>query len=226
LERIVDDQIAGLLASVAAVVALAAGYAKAFGAYQCQLVQWVIDAGRVPGRRRGLVNLAVGTALAAAFGALGAWQADDPGILALGLLAGVLASVEAAKVHDAKDQAGVLGKTDPGRVERPGRAGSGSIRRRTVQRKGRRMIPNPNAPKPVVPGLDPEARAKLAAALAQLIAAWPATDDTGVPITDIAEQELISRLRREPPPGMQVEAIDGAVVRELLTTEDRGVRAG
>jgi hypothetical protein len=97
-----DDQIAQLLALAATVVALSAGYAKAFGAYQCQIVQWVIDAGRVPGRFRGVVNLAVGVAIAAGVGGLGARQAGDPGILVLGLLAGILASVEAAKVHDAQ----------------------------------------------------------------------------------------------------------------------------
>jgi hypothetical protein len=97
-----DDQIAQLLALVAAVVALAAGYAKAFGASQYRIVEWVIAAGRVPGRFRGVVNLAVGVAIATAFGGLSAWQAGDPRLLALGLLAGVLASVEAAKVHDAQ----------------------------------------------------------------------------------------------------------------------------
>jgi hypothetical protein len=99
-----DAQIAQLLALVATVVALATGYAKAFDAYQFQIVQWVIDAGRVPGRFRGMVYLIVGVAIAAAFSGLGAWQAGDPGLLALGLLAGVLASVEAAKVHDAWDE--------------------------------------------------------------------------------------------------------------------------
>ena len=128
-----DDQIAQLLALVATVVALSAGYAKAFGAYQCQIVQWVIDAGRVASRFRGIVNLIVGVAIAAAFGGLGAWQAGDPGILALGLLAGVLASVEAAKVHDGRSGSVVAaemapapepsatvdatGKADPVRVE-------------------------------------------------------------------------------------------------------------
>jgi hypothetical protein len=176
------------------------------------MVQWVIDAGRVPGRFRGLVNLATRKALAAAFGVLGAWQASDPSILALGLLAGVLASVESAKVHDAKDQAGALG-IEP-------------IRHRMVRLKGRHMIPNPNAPKTAAPVLDPEARAKLAAALEQMIAAWQATDDTGVPITDITEHELVSRFRREPPSGVAVEAIGVSVVRELLQTADLDVRAG
>jgi hypothetical protein len=97
-----DDQIAQLLTLAAGVVALASGYAKAFGAYQFEIVQWVIDAGRVPGRFRGVVNLIVGMAIATAFGGLSAWQAGDPRLLALGLLAGVLASVEAAKVHDAQ----------------------------------------------------------------------------------------------------------------------------
>ena len=99
-----DDQTAQMLALVATVVALSAGYAKAFGAHQFQIVEWVVDAGGVPGRFRGIVNLIVGVAIATAFGGLGAWQAGDPGILALGLLAGAFASVEAAKVHDGQDQ--------------------------------------------------------------------------------------------------------------------------
>lgn len=112
-----DAQTAQLLALVATVVALAAGYAKAFHVHQFQIVEWVIDAGRVPGRFRGLVNLVVGVAIAAAFSGLGAWQAEESALLALGLLAGVLASVEAAKLHDARD-AGAVSEARPAATER------------------------------------------------------------------------------------------------------------
>jgi hypothetical protein len=87
------------------------------------------------------------------------------------------------------------------------------------------MIPNPNAPKSERPVLPRLAREQLATAVDAMVRGWPATDDTGVPITDIAEQELISRLRREPPLGVPVEAIDVAVVRELLATVDHDDRA-
>jgi hypothetical protein len=95
-----DEQIARLLALVAAV---AAGYGQLFGRYQFQIVEWVITAGSIDGRYRGVVNLVVGVALAGAFSGLAAWQIGDWAVVIVGLLAGVLASVEAARVHDAED---------------------------------------------------------------------------------------------------------------------------
>lgn len=94
-----DDQIARLLALVAAV---ATGYGKLFGQYQFQIVEWVIAAGSIDGRYRGIMNLLVGVALAGMFSGLAAWQIGDWSLVIVGLLAGVLASVEAAKVHDAE----------------------------------------------------------------------------------------------------------------------------
>jgi hypothetical protein len=46
------------------------------------------------------VNLAVGVAVATAYRGFAAWQAGDALLVALGGLAGVFASVEAADVHD------------------------------------------------------------------------------------------------------------------------------
>jgi hypothetical protein len=94
------DQVERMLAVAAAVVGLGAGYGKVFGPFQCQIVEWVIAAAQIRPRFRGVVNLAVGVGLGSAFGALAAWQMGDWAILALGSIGGILASVEAARVHD------------------------------------------------------------------------------------------------------------------------------
>jgi hypothetical protein len=67
-----------------------------------QLVQWVVDGLRVERRFRGLLNLAVGLLLALALSGLAAWVTGDPRLPAIGLLAGIIASVEAARAHDAE----------------------------------------------------------------------------------------------------------------------------
>lgn len=98
-----DDQVMRLTALATLVTGLSLLYAQRFGDAQCQLVEWVIAAGKVPGRWRGLLNLGVGVALALAFTGLGALVAGDATILAAGCLAGVLASIQAAKAHDQAD---------------------------------------------------------------------------------------------------------------------------
>ena len=96
-----DENVSQLLAAAAAVVAVSVGYGKVFGKYQFRLVEWLLTATCAPGRYKGLVNLAVGVAVATGFSAFAAGQADrDWSLLALGCLAGVFASVEAADVHD------------------------------------------------------------------------------------------------------------------------------
>jgi hypothetical protein len=92
-----DSEIGGLLAMLFAVVAL---YAKYVGPYQTQLSEWVIEARQVESRYKGLVNLAVGVVLAVAISGVAAWYLGNLFILPVGVLAGALASVEAAKVHD------------------------------------------------------------------------------------------------------------------------------
>jgi hypothetical protein len=100
-----EEQLADLTALIAVVIALGVAYAKGFGAYQTQLVEWVIAAAVIGSRWRGLLNLAVGTCLALLFTAIAAYQLHDWSLIALGLFTGILASVEAARVHD--EQAGV-----------------------------------------------------------------------------------------------------------------------
>lgn len=92
-----DEELAKLFLLVGAV---ALAYGRLAGPVQMQVSQWVIDAGQIRSRFRGLVNLGVGMLLAASFGLLAAWQGGDWSVLAVVILAGVVASVEAAKVHD------------------------------------------------------------------------------------------------------------------------------
>lgn len=102
-----DEQIARLLVLVTAV---ATGYGQLFGRYQFQIVEWIIAAGSIDGRYRGVVNLGVGVTLAGAFSGLAAWQIGDWAVVIVGLLAGVLASVEAARVHDAEDHGAMISR--------------------------------------------------------------------------------------------------------------------
>jgi hypothetical protein len=90
-----------LTALIAVVASVATAYGKAFGKTQMQLVQWVVEALVVPGRYRGLLNLAIGVGLAMTMSAIAAWVIGEPRFLAIGLLAGIIASIEAAGAHDA-----------------------------------------------------------------------------------------------------------------------------
>jgi hypothetical protein len=91
--------VAWLVAVMAVVIGLPVAYGKTFSPYQTQLAQWVIDAGAVPKRWRGPVNLATGLAIAAAVTVVGAVQIGEPGLIAVGVLAGVFSSDEVARIH-------------------------------------------------------------------------------------------------------------------------------
>ncbi len=96
-----EQDIAELVTLIAVVTGLSVAYGKAFGPYQTQVAQWVIHAAGVPRRLRGVVNLATGVVIATAFTVVAALHLGQPGIIAVGVLAGVFASVEAGRVHDA-----------------------------------------------------------------------------------------------------------------------------
>jgi hypothetical protein len=98
-----EATIGELTALIAVVGSVSAAYGKALGPAQMQLVQWVIDALRIERRFRGLINLAVGLLLALALSRLTAWTIGDPRLPAIGLLAGIIASVEAARTHDIQE---------------------------------------------------------------------------------------------------------------------------
>lgn len=95
-----EQPVAELVTLIAVVTGLSVAYGKAFGPYQTQVAQWVIDALGIARRYRGLVNLAVGIMIATAFTVVAAVQLGQSGLIAVGVLAGAFASVEAARVHD------------------------------------------------------------------------------------------------------------------------------
>lgn len=95
-----EQDVAQLVTLIAVVTGLSVAYGKAFGPYQTQVAQWVIDAAAVPKRLKGVVNLVTGIVIATAFTLVAALQLEQPSIIAVGVLAGVFASVEAGKVHD------------------------------------------------------------------------------------------------------------------------------
>jgi hypothetical protein len=97
-----ETTIGELTALIAVVVAIAGAYGKAFGRSQMQLVQWTIEALIVPNRYRGLLNLAIGVSLALLMSTIAAWIIGEPRFIAIGLLAGIIASIEAANSHDAR----------------------------------------------------------------------------------------------------------------------------
>jgi hypothetical protein len=95
------DQIAELITVIGVVTGLALAYGKAFAGYQAAITQAFIDAFAVPSRFRRLLNLLVGILIASAFTVVGALWLDSWAIVPAGVLAGILAAVEAGKEHDA-----------------------------------------------------------------------------------------------------------------------------
>ena len=89
-----------LITLTVVIVGLAAAYGKAFAGYQQTLSQWVIDAFAIASRFRGLTNLAVGIAIGTGFSVIAAGMLETWDMLAIGIFAGLLASVEAGKKHD------------------------------------------------------------------------------------------------------------------------------
>lgn len=90
----------GILAAIGLVLALSIGYGKVVGPLQTDISQAFIDAFAVPSSYKRLLNLGVGLVLAVAVAIIGAVAVDSWALVPAGVLAGVMASVEAAKVHD------------------------------------------------------------------------------------------------------------------------------
>ena len=78
------------------------------------------------------------------------------------------------------------------------------------------MIPNPNAPVAAESEVPAGKREAVAARLQAIIAGWPATDESGTPITHISVAELAARLRTSLPPGVVPAQVSDRRVRALL----------
>ena len=89
-----------IVAVIGLVIALSIGYAKIIGPLQMDISQAFIDAFAVPSQYKRLLNLGVGVLLATAVAIIGALAVDSWGLVPAGILAGIMASVEASKVHD------------------------------------------------------------------------------------------------------------------------------
>lgn len=89
----------------------ALAYSKAFGSAQAYVVEAIIQAASVPKRRKPAVNILVGLMLGLIFSVPVGAKTGQWWLLLAGALAGFLASVEAAKAHDAADQAAKVDKS-------------------------------------------------------------------------------------------------------------------
>lgn len=112
-----------LIALSVVVISLAAAYGKAFGPYQTTLAQWVIEAFAIQSRFRGLTNLGVGLVIGVGFSVMAAGMIGTRALVAVGIFAGFLASVEAGRRHDAESYGAIEFVTD---LEDERTAGSGS----------------------------------------------------------------------------------------------------
>ena len=95
-----DESIDQLIIVLGVVAGLAVAYGKVMGGYQTELSQTFIDAFQIRSRFRRLANLTVGVGLAVGFTVVGALWLETWAIVPAGVLAGILSSVEAGKVHD------------------------------------------------------------------------------------------------------------------------------
>ena len=89
-----------LVVILGVIAALSLAYAKGVSAPQKEITQAFIDAFKVPSRYRRGLNMLVGVGLGIIVTIVGALWLGTWSIVPVGILAGVLASVEAGKVHD------------------------------------------------------------------------------------------------------------------------------
>ena len=114
-----EKNITELITIIGVITGLALAYGKAFGTYQSEITQAVIDVFEVKTRFRRILNLTVGIMIANAFTIVGAAWLHAWGVIPAGMLAGILASVEAGRTHDARKAGDRLKPNTPGAVETP-----------------------------------------------------------------------------------------------------------
>jgi len=89
-----------LTAYFAIIVLVSVAYGKTFGGTQEAITQAVVDALAIRSRYRRVTNLAVGMAIALLIAGAAAWKLQTWDVLPIGIIAGLMASVEAAKAHE------------------------------------------------------------------------------------------------------------------------------
>lgn len=96
-----DQNVALIVATIAAVAAAAAAYVKVLGPMQVYLVEAVIEATSISSRYKRLLNVAIGVSLAVAITVVTILQGAPWWFIGVGIFGGLAASIEAAKAHDA-----------------------------------------------------------------------------------------------------------------------------
>lgn len=91
-----------IVAMIGLIGGLSIAYGKAMGTQQAAISEAVISAGTIGSRYKRVVNLAIGLVLAILFTAVAALWLGSWEIVPAGVLAGILASTEANKAHDAE----------------------------------------------------------------------------------------------------------------------------
>ncbi len=95
-----DAQMTELITIIGVVTGLALAYGRAFAGYQAAITQAFIDAFTVSSKYKRLLNLVIGILIASAFTVVGALWLGTWQIVPAGVLAGILAAVEAGKAHE------------------------------------------------------------------------------------------------------------------------------
>jgi hypothetical protein len=89
-----------LTAYFAIIVLVSVAYGKTFGSTQEAITQAVVDAFAIRSRYRRLTNLGVGIAIALIIAGAAAWKLGSWDVVTIGVIAGLMASVEAARAHE------------------------------------------------------------------------------------------------------------------------------
>lgn len=112
-----EQDVEELVMLLAIVGGIALAYGQAFGKYQVRLTDIACAWFGIPSERKGGINLMLGTAMAVLFTVAAAWKTGLWWIVPFSPLAGVIAAVDAATVHDAQ-KVEVIEKVAEERVQR------------------------------------------------------------------------------------------------------------
>ena len=89
-----------ITAYFALIVLISVAYGRTFGGFQEAITQSVVDALAVKSRYRRVTNLAVGMVIALLIAGAAAWKLGTWDVIPIGIIAGLMASVEAARAHE------------------------------------------------------------------------------------------------------------------------------